>query len=98
MKIEEAIQRYSEIEKKHRQFALEYARVHAWDTAKGFQSSAEEHKQLVKWLTELKQRKESHSHWIDRDGLYICAHCGAEAGVMTWYCSECGYGMDGDAP
>ena len=98
MKIEEAIQCYSEIEKKHRQLALEYARVHAWDTAKDFQSSADEHKQLVKWLAELKQRKENHSHWIDRDGVYVCANCCGENGVMTTFCPDCGYEMDGDTP
>lgn len=91
MQIEEAIQRYSEIEKKHRQFALEYARVHAWDTAKDY-------KQLVEWLTELKQRKENHSHWIDRDGVDVCANCGGENGVMTTFCPDCGYEMDGDSP
>ena len=38
---------------------------------------------------------EKHSHWNDSGGIYICAHCGAEAGVMTKFCSECGYWMNG---
>lgn len=98
MTLDKAIQRYSEIEKKHRQFALEYARVHAWDTAKDFQSSADEHKQLTEWLTELKQSREKHSHWIDNAGMFTCANCGGEAGVMTNYCADCGFRMDGDSP
>lgn len=93
MTLEEAIQRYSEIEKKHRQFSFKYARVYAWDTTKTFQSSAEEHKQLVKWLTELKQRKENHSHWIDRDGMMICEKCGAEFSVNMPFCGMCGAEM-----
>ena len=103
MTIEEAIQRYNEIEKKHRQFALEYARVHAWDTAKTFQSSADEHKQLSEWLTELKNRRIAdvntkpiiHAWWIDNDGMYTCSACGSEYGVMMDYCGECGCRMDG---
>ena len=93
MTIEAAIQRYSEIEKKHRQFALEYTRVHAWDTAKTFQSSVDEHKQLAEWLTELKQRMENKSHWIDSDGVMICAKCGAEFATTMPFCGMCGAEM-----
>ena len=38
-----------------------------------------------------------HAHWIERGGIYACSHCDAEDGVMTKFCSSCGYQMDGGA-
>lgn len=38
-----------------------------------------------------------HAHWIGRGGIFSCSHCGAEDGVMTSFCSSCGFRMDGDA-
>lgn len=43
-------------------------------------------------------QKEKQSHWIDTDGMYTCAHCGSECGVMMTYCGECGCRMGGDLP
>lgn len=36
-----------------------------------------------------------HAQWIDRGGIFECSNCSAESGVMTRYCSYCGYQMDG---
>lgn len=38
-----------------------------------------------------------HAHWIGKGGIFSCSHCGAEDGVMTSFCSSCGFRMDGDA-
>lgn len=38
-----------------------------------------------------------HAHWIERGGIYACSNCDAEDGVMTKFCSSCGYQMDGGA-
>lgn len=98
MTLDEAISNAREAEKRFKKSAIDAARVCAFGDAKENLAAVQEMRQFLKWLEELKQFRERKSHWIDSDGLYICAHCGAEAGVMTWYCSECGYGMDGDAP
>lgn len=41
-------------------------------------------------------KRSKQSHWIDNAGMYTCAHCGSEFGVMMNYCGGCGYRMDGD--
>lgn len=49
-----------------------------------------------KWcpLVEVDQK---HAAWIERGGIYACSNCGSEEGVMTDYCSSCGFKMDGGA-
>lgn len=98
MTLEEAIGNARAAEKYYKKSALESWRICAFGDAKEHQQQAQEMRQLLKLLEELKQYRERKSHWIDNDGMYTCAHCGAEAGVMTWYCSDCGYRMDGDDP
>ena len=49
-----------------------------------------------KWCP-LVEVEEKHAHWIERGGIYACSHCDAEDGVMTKFCSSCGYQMDGGA-
>lgn len=58
MTLEEAIQHCKEVAKENRKTALEYARAYAWDTAHGCRECANEHEQLVAWLSELKQLRE----------------------------------------
>lgn len=36
------------------------------------------------------------ARWIDKDGLYECSRCGAECGVMSKFCSDCGAEMNGE--
>ena len=38
---------------------------------------------------------QSYAQWIDRGGIFECSNCSAESGVMTRFCSDCGYQMDG---
>lgn len=98
MTIEEAIQHCEEAAKANRDGALGFAREHNWGASTACKACAQEHDQLAEWLTELKQRKENRSHWIDRDGIMICAKCGAEFATTMPFCGMCGAEMDGDSP
>lgn len=93
MTLEEAIQHCKESAKANRDGALGFAREHNWGAATACKACAQEHEQLAAWLTELKQRKENHSHWIDRDGMMICEKCGAEFSVNMPFCGMCGAEM-----
>ena len=59
MTIEEAIQHCKDVATENRQYALEFARVNVYDSARNCQECAAEHEQLAEWLTELKQRREA---------------------------------------
>ena len=70
MTIEEAIQHCKEAATENRQYALEFARVNVYDSARNCQECAAEHEQLAEWLTELKQRRE---HEVNRaEILRLC--------------------------
>ena len=62
MTIEDAIQHCKEVAEENRQYALDFARVNIYDSARTCQACAAEHEQLAEWLTELKQRREADSH------------------------------------
>jgi hypothetical protein len=59
MTLEETIEHFKEVASENRQYALEFARVHIYDSARNCQECAVEHEQLAEWLTELKQRREA---------------------------------------
>lgn len=58
--------------------------------------SAENFNQIANWLDELRELRNRKSYWIDNDGMFMCANCGGECGVMSAYCSDCGFEMCGD--
>ena len=97
MTLDEAIQHFKDVAKGQAE-AAESLRYDYYEDANKCDDCAEKNEQLAAWLTELKQRRENKSHWIDRDGVYVCANCGGENGVMTTFCPDCGYEMDGDSP
>lgn len=49
-------------------------------------------------IESLREMPENHSNWIDRDGIMICAKCGAEFATTMPFCGMCGAEMDGDSP
>ena len=38
-------------------------------------------------------KRDQQSYWIDTDGMYACANCGGESGIMSNYCPDCGCKM-----
>lgn len=93
MTLEEAIEHCKEVAKEKRYECAECTEVQDYRSAEECNDCAEAHKQLAEWLTELKQRKENKSHWIDRDGIMICEKCGAEFSVNMPFCGMCGAEM-----
>ena len=66
---------------------------------------ANEHRQLAKWLKELKSLKENKTgHWIEQDfvspgasfTVYQCPKCNEISWNQYNYCPECGAKMEGE--
>lgn len=97
MTIEDAIQHCKEVAEENRQYALDFARVNIYDSARTCQARAAEHEQLAEWLTELKQRREADSHESPKsNGDRIRQMTDEElADVLQGQCACCAYQLTG---